>query len=62
VHPGVVVRELAPRSPARKVTAATIGGRAVAPAADAMVRILREVAERYPLSPQPAAEAPSPAG
>jgi DNA-binding transcriptional LysR family regulator len=47
VHPGIVVRALAPRSPARKVTAATIGGRADAPAAHAMIRILRDVARRY---------------
>jgi len=47
VHPGIVVRALAPRSPARKVTATTIGGRAVAPAALAMIRILQDVARRY---------------
>jgi DNA-binding transcriptional LysR family regulator len=47
VHPGVVVRALAPRSPARKVTAATIGGRAVGPAAHAMIDVLQEVARRY---------------
>ncbi len=47
VHRGVVVRALAPRSPTRKVTAATIGGRATAPAANAMIRILRDVARRY---------------
>jgi DNA-binding transcriptional LysR family regulator len=47
VHPGVVVRALAPRSPARKVTAATTGGPGVAPSARAMIGILREVAGRY---------------
>jgi DNA-binding transcriptional LysR family regulator len=47
VHPGIVVRSLSPRSPARKVTAATTGGREAAPAAHAMIRILREVAGRY---------------
>src|SRR5437763_578011 len=47
VHPGIVVRALAPRSPARKVTAATLGGSAVAPAASAMIRILEDVAQRY---------------
>lgn len=47
VRPGVVVRALAPRSPARKVTAATIGGQAVAPAAHAMIAILRQVAQSY---------------
>jgi DNA-binding transcriptional LysR family regulator len=67
VHPGVVVRSLAPRSPARKVTAATTGGRKIAPAAHAMIGILREVAERYaaeePLtSPRPVVPTPSRAG
>jgi DNA-binding transcriptional LysR family regulator len=67
VHPGIVVRALAPRSPARKVTAATTGGPAVAPAAHAMVRILRDVAGRYaadePLtSSRRAASVPSAAG
>jgi DNA-binding transcriptional LysR family regulator len=47
VHPGIVVRSLAPRSPARKVTAATTGGRGVAPAAQAMIGILSKVARRY---------------
>jgi DNA-binding transcriptional LysR family regulator len=71
VHPGIVVRALAPRSPARKVTAATTGGRGVAPAAHAMIAILREVAERYATEephtptltiPAPVAPAPSVAG
>jgi len=47
VHPGIVVRELAPRSPARKVVAATMGGPGVAPAAATMIKVLSEVAERY---------------
>jgi DNA-binding transcriptional LysR family regulator len=47
VHPGIVVRQLAPRSPARKVIAATVGGASVAPAANTMVRILRDVAGNY---------------
>jgi DNA-binding transcriptional LysR family regulator len=47
VHPGIVVRSLAPRSPARQVTAATMGGRGVAPAAQAMIGILSDVARRY---------------
>jgi DNA-binding transcriptional LysR family regulator len=47
VHPEIVVRELAPRSPARKVTAATLSGPGVAPAAKTMVRVLSEVARRY---------------
>jgi DNA-binding transcriptional LysR family regulator len=47
VHPGVVVRELAPRSPARKVTVATMSGPGVAPAARSMVSVLRDVSRRY---------------
>jgi DNA-binding transcriptional LysR family regulator len=47
VHPGVVVRELAPRSPARKVVAATMSGPGAAPAAKTMIKVLSEVAERY---------------
>jgi DNA-binding transcriptional LysR family regulator len=47
VHPGIVVRALAPRSPLRKVTAATMTGPGVAPAAKSMITVLREVARRY---------------
>jgi DNA-binding transcriptional LysR family regulator len=47
VHPQIVVRELSPRSPARKVVAATMRGPAVAPAARTMLRILGDVAEDY---------------
>ena len=47
VHPGIVVRELAPRSPARKVVAATMSGPGVAPAAKTMIGVLAEVAQRY---------------
>jgi DNA-binding transcriptional LysR family regulator len=47
VHPGIVVRELAPRSPARKVVAATMAGPGVAPAAATMIEVLSDVAERY---------------
>ncbi|HEY2437338.1 MAG TPA: LysR family transcriptional regulator [Solirubrobacteraceae bacterium] len=47
VHAGVVVRALAPRSPARQVIAATPGGPGGAPAAQAMIAILEEVARRY---------------
>ncbi len=47
VHPGIVVRELAPRSPVRKVIAATLPGPLVSPAAKTMMRILRDVAESY---------------
>jgi DNA-binding transcriptional LysR family regulator len=44
VHAGVVVRALAPRSPVRKVTAATMTAPGVAPAAKAMIRVLKDVA------------------
>jgi DNA-binding transcriptional LysR family regulator len=44
VHDGVVVRALAPRSPVRKVIAATVGGPGVAPAASRMIEILGGVA------------------
>ncbi len=47
VHAGIVVRALAPRSPARKVTAATTAGPGVAPAAKSMIAVLRDVAGRY---------------
>jgi DNA-binding transcriptional LysR family regulator len=47
VHPGIVVRALAPRSPARRVVAATIGAAGVSPAARTMIKILADVATRY---------------
>lgn len=47
VHPGIVVRGLAPRSPARRVTVATMSGPGLAPAAKAMIGVLREVSRRY---------------
>jgi hypothetical protein len=47
VHQGIAIRTLAPRSPVRKVTAATMTGPGVAPAAKSMLKILTEVAERY---------------
>ena len=47
VRPGIVVRELAPRSPERKVVAATTAGPGVAPAARSMIRVLSDVARRY---------------
>ncbi len=47
VHPRIVVRELSPRSPARKVVAATMAGPGVAPAARTMLRILADVAHEY---------------
>src|SRR5437763_13275728 len=56
VHPGIVVRELAPRSPARKVIAATMAGPGVAAAAKSMIRILSDVAARYGGEPARAAE------
>ena len=47
VHPGIVVRELAPRSPARSVVAATNASPGVAPAAKTMIRVLTDVAQSY---------------
>src|SRR5665213_1237847 len=47
VHSGIVVRALAPSSPTRRVTVATMSGPGVAPAARAMISLLREVAGRY---------------
>jgi DNA-binding transcriptional LysR family regulator len=58
VHPGIVVRGLAPRSPMRRVVAATLGAAGVSPAAESMVAILAEVAERY--TDGPARKAPPP--
>ena len=48
VHSGIVVRALAPRSPARKVVAATMSGPGMAPAAKTMIAVLADVANRYP--------------
>jgi DNA-binding transcriptional LysR family regulator len=47
VHPRIVVRELSPRSPARKVVAVTMRGPAIAPAARTMMKILADVVEEY---------------
>jgi len=47
LHPGIVMRELSPRSPARKVVAATVPGPGVAPAAATMIGVLCEVARRH---------------
>ena len=47
VHPGIVVRALAPRSPARRVVVATVASAGVAPAAGTMIEILADVAKRY---------------
>jgi DNA-binding transcriptional LysR family regulator len=46
VHSDIVVRELAPRSPARKVTVATMSEPGEAPAADSMIAVLGEVSRR----------------
>lgn len=50
VHPRIVIRELSPRSPVRKVVGATMRGPAVAPAARTMLRILADVASEYEAS------------
>jgi DNA-binding transcriptional LysR family regulator len=46
VHPGIVVRSLTP-TPSRSVTAATVSGPGVAPAARTMLSILVHAAEEY---------------
>jgi DNA-binding transcriptional LysR family regulator len=51
VHPGIVVRALAPRPPTRRVVAATIAAAEASPAAAAMIAILGEVAKRYTEEP-----------
>jgi DNA-binding transcriptional LysR family regulator len=55
VHPGIVVRSLAPRSPARRVVAATLAAAGVSPAAGTMIEILGDVARRYTGGPARAA-------
>jgi DNA-binding transcriptional LysR family regulator len=55
LHPGIVVRALAPRSPARRVVTATMTGPGVAPAAKAMIEVLAAVARRYTDEPEPIA-------
>jgi DNA-binding transcriptional LysR family regulator len=55
VQPGIVVRALAPRSPARRVVTATMNGPGVAPAAKPMIQVLAEVARRYIDEPEPVA-------
>jgi DNA-binding transcriptional LysR family regulator len=47
VHPGIVVRALAPKPPSRRVVAATLAAAPVAPAAGTMIEILADVAKRY---------------
>jgi hypothetical protein len=51
VHGGIVVRALAPASPMRQVTAATMSAPGVAPAARAMITLLTDVARRYTATP-----------
>jgi DNA-binding transcriptional LysR family regulator len=46
-HSGIVVRALAPSSPARRVTVATLPGAGVAPAARSMIQVLTDVARRF---------------
>jgi DNA-binding transcriptional LysR family regulator len=46
-HPGIVVRELEPKSPMRAVLAATAPGPGIPPAARAMVRILADIVPAY---------------
>jgi len=54
VHSGIVVRALAPASPARLVTAATMSGPGVAPAAKSMISLLTDVARRHTDAPSTA--------
>jgi DNA-binding transcriptional LysR family regulator len=49
----IVVRELSPGSPVRKVIAATMRGPGVSPAAKTMLQVLTDVAERYTGVPDP---------
>ena len=51
VHSGIVVRALAPASPARRVTAATVNNPGVNPAARVMIGVLREVARHHTAAP-----------
>lgn len=51
VRSGIVVRALAPRSPARRVVAATLAAPGLAPAAKTMIRVLADVAQRYTDAP-----------
>src|ERR1700748_348630 len=55
VQPGIVVRGLSPRSPARRVVAATLVAAGVSPAARTMIGILADVAKRYTDDPAQAA-------
>ena len=60
VHPRIVVRDLAPRSPEREVVAATMSGPGVAPAARTMLKILTDVARDYAITDQSSALEPAP--
>jgi DNA-binding transcriptional LysR family regulator len=60
VHPGIVVRTLAPKSPMRRVVAATLGAAGVSPAAESMITILAEVADRYTAKAPPSGAADKP--
>jgi DNA-binding transcriptional LysR family regulator len=55
VHPGIVVRALSPRSPARRVVAATLVVAGTSPAAGTIIEILADVAKRYTGDPAQAA-------
>ncbi len=54
VHPGIVVRSLAPK-PSRRVVAATVTAAGISPAAATMIEILADVARRYTDEPARAA-------
>ncbi len=56
VHSGIVVRSLAPRSPARTVTVATMSGPGLAPAAKSMIALLSDVSRRYTDGAAPATQ------
>jgi len=47
----VVIRELSPRGPSRRVLAAVPRGPASLPAASEMIEVLRQTAGRFPLTP-----------
>jgi hypothetical protein len=49
VREDIGIRSLGRRAPARRIAAATLGGRYHSPAAIAMLEILGEVAERFEL-------------
>src|SRR6201987_1328209 len=55
VHPGIVVRGPSPRSPPRRVVAATLTAAGASPAAGTMIEILADVAKRYTDDPAQAA-------